>query len=255
MVAEKNSKKIDKNVRERLTTYEQRRQEFLNKQAKRRRINTIAIASMVIVVVLAISAGVIALFVMPQPEPEDPIGLPTNAANVPSPDLSEQRTWTGSMTVGGVPLTFELDGVRAPQATASTITLVKDGFYEGLTCHRLSTQEVFLFQCGDPQGDGFGGPGFYYGPLENTPVDNFYPAGSIVIHRHIGNYSSMGSQFFIVYQDTFIPGDNNGGYTVVGKITSGLDQLVSQVVSQGTADGSSDGPPALPVTLTELSVQ
>jgi peptidyl-prolyl cis-trans isomerase B (cyclophilin B) len=72
----------------------------------------------------------------------------------------------------------------------------------------------------------------------------------------IGNDAeSIGSQFFLVYEDTTIPSDSAGGYTVVGRVTSGLDELKSGITDAGTADDSSDGAPAVPTTITAFSVQ
>jgi peptidyl-prolyl cis-trans isomerase B (cyclophilin B) len=69
-----------------------------------------------------------------------------------------------------------------------------------------------------------------------------------------GNGSSMGSQFFIVYQDSRIPSDDAGGYTIFGKITSGLDGL-EPVISSGVEGGSSDGPPALETLLSSIELR
>ena len=73
--------------------------------------------------------------------------------------------------------------------------------------------------------------------------------------RQPQNAYSQGSQFFIVYEDTTLTPDQAGGYTVVGRVTSGLDQLKSAVTDAGTADGSTDGAPAVPVTITGLTIQ
>jgi peptidyl-prolyl cis-trans isomerase B (cyclophilin B) len=69
------------------------------------------------------------------------------------------------------------------------------------------------------------------------------------------NAYSQGSQFFIVYEDTTIPADAAGGYTVLGTVTSGLDELQAQVTDKGIADGSSDGAPAIPVSITGVVVE
>ena len=53
--------------------------------------------------------------------------------------------------------------------------------------------------------------------------------------------NTNGSQFFIVYGDTTIPSDPAGGYTVIGQVTSGLDQLKESVISLGTEGGVPDG--------------
>ena len=52
-----------------------------------------------------------------------------------------------------------------------------------------------------------------------------------------------------------LPGDEFGGYTVIGKVTSGLDQLVSGVTSAGESSGTGDGPPVVPTTITSVTVQ
>jgi peptidyl-prolyl cis-trans isomerase B (cyclophilin B) len=65
----------------------------------------------------------------------------------------------------------------------------------------------------------------------------------------------MGSQFFIVYDDSTIPSDAAGGYTVLGQVTSGLDQLDSSVIAAGAVDGAPDGKPAAAAVITDVTVQ
>jgi peptidyl-prolyl cis-trans isomerase B (cyclophilin B) len=64
----------------------------------------------------------------------------------------------------------------------------------------------------------------------------------------------MGSQFFIVYQDSVILSDSAGGYTVFGKITGGLDQL-NPIIEAGVEGGASDGPPALATVLSAIELR
>jgi len=145
------------------------------------------------------------------------------------------------MTINeSIALDYELDGLAAPQAVASFVSLVQDGFYDGLTCHRLTTQGIFVLQCGDPNGDGTGGPDYRFGPIENSPLDDVYATGVIAMARQSGDGSSMGSQFFIVYDESTIPSDAAGGYTVIGRVTAGLDALVSEVIAAGVDGGAPD---------------
>jgi len=65
----------------------------------------------------------------------------------------------------------------------------------------------------------------------------------------------MGSQFFIVYEDTKIPSDDAGGYTVIGSVTSGLDQLKAQVTDKGIEGGKTDGAPAVKTTIDSFTLQ
>jgi peptidyl-prolyl cis-trans isomerase B (cyclophilin B) len=144
-----------------------------------------------------------------------------------------------------------LDGAKAPQAVANFLSLAGNKFYNGVSCHRLTTAGIFVLQCGDPNGDGSGGPGYNWGPIENAPGDNVYQEGVLAMARVGGNASSMGSQFFIVYKDSTIPSDNVGGYTVFGKITKGLSGL-DKVIKAGTEDGSGDGKPAIETKLGSI---
>ncbi len=151
---------------------------------------------------------------------------------------------------------ISLDGAKAPQAVASFITLAGDGFFAGTPCHRLTTTGIYVLQCGDPTGTGTGGPGYSFGPIENAPTDDVYPAGTIAMARQGGNASSQGSQFFLVYQDSTIPSDAVGGYTVLGTITSGLD-VVQRVADAGDDDsnGAGDGRPTTPISIEQVTVQ
>jgi peptidyl-prolyl cis-trans isomerase B (cyclophilin B) len=178
----------------------------------------------------------------------------TNDADVPSPELAENRTWTGAMNLGGSEIGFELDGAAAPQAVANFVTLTQKGYFENVSCHRLTTAGIFVLQCGDPVGDGTGGPGYNWGPIEAAPANDLYQEGVIAMARRGGDGFSMGSQFFIVYQDSTIPSDSAGGYTVLGRLTGGLD-AVKAIAAKGTANGTGDGAPAEPVVMTGISVE
>ena len=92
-----------------------------------------------------------------------------------------------------------------------------------------------MLQCGDPTGTGNGGPGYNWGPIENAPADDMYPAGTLAMARVGDQAESQGSQFFLVYADSKIPSDTAGGYTVFGKITAGLD-IIQKIADGGVAD-------------------
>jgi peptidyl-prolyl cis-trans isomerase B (cyclophilin B) len=191
-------------------------------------------------------------------EPEEvatePAPQQTNSDLVPDPAIAEGRTWTGSLNLNDQALGLELFGDLAPQATANFVSLAKDGYFEGVTCHRLTTAGIYVLQCGDPTGTGTGGPGYTFGPIENAPLDDFYGEGVLAMARVGQDGSSMGSQFFIVYGKSQILSDSAGGYTVFGKITSGLD-AVKDIAAAGTADGGSDGAPVNAVSLSGISVE
>ncbi|MFE5671808.1 peptidylprolyl isomerase [Agromyces sp. NPDC056523] len=244
--------------RARLRTYQARQEVHRRAVRRRSRDNVIAGVGLAVVLALAVGAQLFYFGGGPGTPEASPTPTPTPTATpapVPSADLAEDRTWTGTLTLNDTALAVELDGAAAPQAVSSTISLVDDGFYDGVPCHRLTTEGIFVLQCGDPNGDGTGGPGYSYGPVENAPADGVYPAGTIAMARQSGNAESQGSQFFIVYEDTTLPTDAAGGYTVIGRVTSGLDALTADVIEPGTSDGSTDGPPAQPVTITGFSLE
>lgn len=250
----------DREAHERLRRYQARQTVHETKTRRRRRDNLIAVLAIVVVGALAATAQIAYFTVGPgTPEPlasASPEPTDTPAALAPAPALSEFRTWTGTMTINEtVPLAFEVDGLAAPQAVASFVSLVQDGFYDGLSCHRLTTEGIFVLQCGDPNGDGTGGPEYRFGPIENPPLDDVYATGVIAMARQGGDGASMGSQFFIVYDESLIPADAAGGYTILGRITEGLDALIAEVVAQGTDGGASDGAPLVPTTITGITIQ
>lgn len=252
----------DREARERLRQYQARQTAHATKVARRRRDNLIAIVGLLVVVALATTAQ-LGYFAGPgAPEPvASPTADPTIAPSLPSatapePALSEFRTWTGTLTLNDdIVLEIELDGLAAPQAVASFISLAQNDFFAGLRCHRLTTAGIFVLQCGDPAGDGTGGPDYRFGPVENAPSDDLYVTGTLAMARQAGDGSSMGSQFFIVYDDSTIPSDAAGGYTILGTVTSGLDQLRDSVIAAGAEAGAPDGAPAVPTTITSITIQ
>ncbi len=166
-----------------------------------------------------------------------PVAEPAQVAQVPP---AASGTWTVrlAMTCGDV--VMELDADAAPVGVGSFLFLADSGFYDQTPCHRLTVQGIFVLQCGDPTGTGTGGPGYTYGPVENAPADDVYPAGTVAMARVGGDGESMGSQFFLVYEDSTIPSDAAGGYTVLGRITEGLENV--RLVAEGGLAGDGIAP-------------
>ncbi|WP_307807497.1 peptidylprolyl isomerase [Naasia sp. SYSU D00948] len=254
----------EREARQRLRDYTARQTLHEERIRRRRRDNILASVAALVVIGLAVGAqllyftagpGVATPTPTPSASPSATAPEGSNTGAVPDPALAEDRTWTGTLTLNDVPLGITLDGAAAAQGVAAFVSLTQSGFYPGKTCHRLTNGGFFVLQCGSANGDGTGDPGFAFGPIENAPADNVYPAGTIALARQSGNAYSNSSQFFLVYEDTTIPADEAGGYTVLGQVTSGLDQLKAAVTDAGTADGSPDGPPAVPTTITSVTVQ
>jgi peptidyl-prolyl cis-trans isomerase B (cyclophilin B) len=242
-----------------------RARQTVNDRRQRRQTRDSVIGGVLAAVVLFGGIGLLSL-VQPPAAPEEtaPPAASEPAASepaapeseVPDASLAEDRTWTGTMTLNGIDLGVELDAALAPQAVSSVLFDTQRDYYDGKTCHRLTTSEGFsVLQCGSVDGQGSGDPSFMYGPIENAPADDVYVEGTIAMARQGGNADSNGHQFFIVYGDTTIPADAAGGYTVIGQVTSGLDQLQEQVIANGTVDDQPDGEPAEPVTIDDFVLQ
>lgn len=265
MAPSKQNDRDARQARERLRAYQARQTVHESKVKRRARDNWIAGIAVVVVVGLAVATqllyftggpGAPSASSSPSATPTPtPTATGANTGDVPSAALAEGRDWKGSLVVNGIDLGVTLDGAKAPQAVSSTISLAKKGFYDGLSCHRLTTSGIYVLQCGDPNGDGTGSPGYSYGPVENAPKDGVYPAGTIAMARQSGNGYSQGSQFFIVYKDSSIPSDAAGGYTVLGTITSGLDTLDSTVVAKGVQGGGTDGKPVVATKIDSFTLQ
>ena len=118
---------------------------------------------------------------------------------------------------------------KAPQTVTNISSLANAGYYNKSLCHRLTTEGLFVLQCGDPTATGSGSPTGWKGYAdENLPADkaNNYPAGTVAMAN--SGPGTNGSQFFLVYADTRL-GPN---YTIWGKITKGLD-LVKKIAEVG----------------------
>jgi peptidyl-prolyl cis-trans isomerase B (cyclophilin B) len=266
-------------ARERLRAYQARQAVHETGRKRRRRDNWIAGIAVVVVAAAAVGLQLAYFGAGPGKPAAKPKASATSTAtptpsatasganqgDVPDKSVAENRLWHGTLTLNDdIKLGVTLDGKAAPQGVASTVSLVKKGFYTGTVCHRLTTGDTFkVLQCGGAKtvADGpTGGPGYSFGPIENAPKadssgDALYKKGELALARQGGNAYSNGSQFFIVYGDTTIGDDTAGGYSVIGEVTSGLDKLVSDVTSKGTSDGSQDGAPKVPTTITGYTLK
>ena len=263
MASSKNQEREAREARDRLKAYNARQAVHTVQSKRRRRDNLIAVLG--VVAIAAAATGVQIFYFsagpgfvpVPSASPSASAAAGANVGDVPDISVSEFRTWTGDITINGIQLGIELDGQAAPQGVAAFVTDAKNGYFDGKNCHRLvdSPGAAELLQCGSENGDGLSDPAVYaYGPLENVPADGIYLEGYLAIAR-TGSAYGNGHQFFIVYGQSNLPGDEFGGYTVIGKVTSGLDQLKAGVTSGGVADGSGDGLPVVTTIIDSVTVQ
>lgn len=247
--------------RERLARFAAKQDLEALKATRRKKDNRLAVLVSIAAIGLAIGAQLTYSAFVPKPAASSPEASPTEpSAPIPDVAIAENRTWTGTMEVGDSTLNLELDGALAPQAVSSFIDLAGKDFFSGITCHRLTTDGIFVLQCGKSDVTADGGPGYTFGPIENAPTDDLYTKGTLAMARvgarvlgPEGAANSMSSQFFIVYEDSSIPSDEAGGYTVFGKITGGLDSLQS-VFDAGVEGGGTDGAPAVETKLGAIKL-
>ena len=133
-------------------------------------------------------------------------------------------------------IVIELDPKTAPNTVANFISLVEDGFYDGLIFHRVISG--FMIQGGDPDGNGTGGPGYSIaGEFTNNGFENNlqHKRGVISMARS-KDLDSAGSQFFIMHEDT---SNLDNDYAAFGHVVEGME-VVDEIAAVET--DSSDQP-------------
>jgi peptidyl-prolyl cis-trans isomerase B (cyclophilin B) len=160
-----------------------------------------------------------------------------------------------STTAGNIGLM--LDNAKSPCTVNSFASLAQQGYFNDTPCHRLTTSpDLSVLQCGDPSGQGTGGPGYQFAneyptnqfqpddPKLNEPV--VYPRGTLAMAN--AGPGTNGSQFFLVYKDSKLP----PGYTVFGTIDDTGLATLDKIGAAGVAGGGEDGKPATDVKVKSI---
>jgi len=127
---------------------------------------------------------------------------------------------------------------KAPCTTFSFRFLATRGYYDQTHCHRLTTQGIYVLQCGDPTGTGSGGPGYAFN--DENLAGATYPAGTLAMANAGPN--TNGSQFFFTWQNTTLPPD----YTPFGTVIGGMNVLQKiGAAGDDSQNGPGDGYPDL----------
>ena len=149
-------------------------------------------------------------------------------------------------------ITIELDTESAPITTDNFIKLAEDGFYDGLTFHRII--EGFMMQGGDPDGNGTGGSeNTIEGEFSENGHDNAlsHTRGAVSMARS-NDYNSASSQFFIVHEDsTFL----DGQYAVFGYVTEGMDIVDEICTTAQPADGDGTIPADAQPVMSSVTIR
>ncbi len=166
------------------------------------------------------------------------------------PDTSTHRVAIEVQDFGTIEL--ELYPNKAPITVANFEKLVKEGFYDGLTFHRIVKD--FMIQGGDPKGDGSGGSDkTIKGEFSQngfTRNDIKHERGVISMARSSSSNDSASSQFFIMHGDAPYL---DGSYAAFGRVTSGMD-VVDAIANVKVKDNGSGetSTPAKPVVITRM---
>jgi peptidyl-prolyl cis-trans isomerase B (cyclophilin B) len=252
--------------------------------ARRRRIAVISSAAVVVVVLVAVvllstvgrgskaEPAATTGSVAPTSAAAQPAAAPGTCAyppdgtaakqNTPPPTdgVSHEGTVSVAMATSAGPIGLTLDRAQAPCSVNSFVSLAKQGYFDGTTCHRLTTTEgLKVLQCGDPTGTGTGGPGYTIPDEKPTTLAPSpsgggtvtYPRGTVAMAK-TAQPDSGGSQFFLVYADSTLPPD----YTVFGTIDDAGLATIEKVAAGGTDDsnGTGDGKPKTPIEIRKVTV-
>jgi peptidyl-prolyl cis-trans isomerase B (cyclophilin B) len=253
-------------------------QRQLEKRAERERQRRRLTVGLAVIVVIAVIAGGAFWWhasrkkseALSQPKPEtsscefnasqQPPSKPvTRPANGPAPTSPPTQEVTLKTDQGDIPLS--LDRAKSPCAVQSFLSLSEQKFFNDTTCHRLTTDGIFVLQCGDPTGSGSGGPGYSFADEYPIPKDKkkpvastgstFYTRGTLAMAN--SGPDTNGSQFFLVYKDSPLP----PSYTVFGHIADPGLAVLDKVAAGGVAPSSAqptDGEPKSPVKITGVEL-
>ena len=161
----------------------------------------------------------------------------TEAVEYNTEDISESEAETVQAIItmeSGDTITLELYPDIAPITVENFKELCEEGFYDGLTFHRIISG--FMIQGGDPNGNGTGGPGHTIkGEFEANGVKNDlkHERGVISMARSQA-YDSAGSQFFIMHEEA---PHLDGQYAAFGKVIDGMDTVDSIAATAVYFDG------------------
>jgi cyclophilin family peptidyl-prolyl cis-trans isomerase len=170
-------------------------------------------------------------------------------AKTPPTCIDPTKTYTAVVTTNLGAYTVKLDAAAAPITVNNFVVLARYHYFDSTICHRAIPS--FMVQCGDPTGQGTGGPG--YNITDELPATGAYKIGSLAM-ANTGSPNTGSSQFFLITgaQGVALPAT----YSLFGQVTDGLDTTVKALDAAGNP--ANNGIPPLQqiiiqsVTITEV---
>ncbi|MER5931435.1 peptidylprolyl isomerase [Streptomyces sp. NPDC002054] len=228
-------------AKEKFERQQKRRAEAQRKARQRMIVIGAAIAVVVATLVGLVVGGVFDSKDSAEPSAESsPSAAPTPKQS-PSPAMAidQKAKYTFSLKTNEGDIKIDMDAAKTPQTVNSFKSLADKGYFNTTKCHRLTTEGIFVLQCGDPEGTGMGGPGYTIADENldalgkaNEQGQVIYPAGTVAM-ANTGQPGSGGSQFFLVYKDSPLA----PSYTPFGKIDPAGLKIVQDVAKEGTVQG------------------
>jgi peptidyl-prolyl cis-trans isomerase B (cyclophilin B) len=252
------------------------RQRMLRQQARRaerdRKTRQITIVAVICCVVVGLGVGGYFLFAGPGSSKAAAVSATSSATPSastqaePATTCSYQASGTAARNVGLPPtkpdykasyqatvhtnrgdVVIDLLNSKATCTVNSFVYLAAKKYFNNTHCHRLSTVDPFVLQCGDPTGTGQGGPGYKFADENLTGAK--YTPGTVAMANNGPN--TNGSQFFIVYKNSPLA----ASYTPFGKVVKGLG-IVQNVAKAGTdANAAGDGHPKEKVVIESVTIK
>jgi peptidyl-prolyl cis-trans isomerase B (cyclophilin B) len=137
-------------------------------------------------------------------------------ADAPEMTIDPTARFRATITTDKGVMVLDLDATRAPVTVNNFVTLARQGYYDGLTFHRV--EPGFVIQGGCPEGSGRGGPGYRFG---DEPVQGEYTRGAVAMAN--AGPDTNGSQFFVCLDD--LTGRLPKNYNLFGDVVEGLEVI------------------------------
>jgi peptidyl-prolyl cis-trans isomerase B (cyclophilin B) len=176
-------------------------------------------------------------------------GTAARKVGLPQAKPDDEATYQATIHTNRGDVVIALLNSRAACTVNSFVYLAAKKYFNSTHCHRLTTIDPFVLQCGDPTGTGSGGPGYKFAS-ENLAGAK-YTQGTVAM-ANSGAPDSNGSQFFIVYKNSKLA----PSYTPFGEVVKGLG-IIQNVAKGGSdnANGAGDGHPKEKVVIDSVTIK
>jgi cyclophilin family peptidyl-prolyl cis-trans isomerase len=180
----------------------------------------------------------------PTSDPASAAGQPKKYTAEPAMAIDASKQYIATIKTEKGDIVIELNAKNAPRTVNNFVFLAREGFYDGVTFHRVIPG--CMAQGGDPTGTGMGGPGYEF-PNEYDPALKLaYDKPGVVAMANAGP-DTNGSQFFITFAPTSL---SAADYTIFGQVVEGQD-VVEQITPRDPGAGGPPGDKILTVTIEE----